>query len=604
MIGAVHNRGSDLQGLLWYLYGPGRADEHENPRLVAGWRHPSELEPLARADGHRDFRFLTGLMELPLAQLGDRAPDEYVYHLSVRASEIDPDLGDGAWTQVAAAIMDRTGLCPRGEEDRACPWAAVHHGGNHVHIVAVLARQDGQAARLSNDYYQIGEACLDIEAEYGLEPTAPRDRTADVRPSPAEKRKAAAAGLSEPPRDTIRRHAQAAAAASRSEDEFFASLEQRGVLVRLHRNPLRPDEVVGYSAGLPGDKGAGGKQVMFPGRRLAADLSLVKLRVRWPQGTPAEDEVPAAGRPGPPGSDRRASRKPPRTPRARIAAASMTGDAERAALRRQVSAAAWSAAGEDEFFRLLGETGLIVEFHHDQNVPRGISGYTVSLPGLLHHRDHRPVPFGGGTLDPALSLGALRRTWGGTQPRPLRRIPKHKTEETAGIYSHAAAVARQATRQLATARGRDAADIAWAASDLVRSAAEATRSPGLRKAADGFSRAGRCAWGRVPEPSGHGLMLRTAAWLLSAAGPCDGADTKTRKERERDRAARAALIRALAGLARAVSVLRTEQHRLVQAVAARDAAVGLDAAARSGQPRTKPSRRHSDRTGQHTGPSR
>jgi hypothetical protein len=49
MIGRVLKRGSNLAGLLYYLYGPGKACEHVNPRLVSGWRHPAELEPSRRA---------------------------------------------------------------------------------------------------------------------------------------------------------------------------------------------------------------------------------------------------------------------------------------------------------------------------------------------------------------------------------------------------------------------------------------------------------------------------------------------------------------------------------------------------------------------------
>ncbi len=36
MIGRVY-RGGDVGGLLRYLYGPGRHNEHENPHLVAAW---------------------------------------------------------------------------------------------------------------------------------------------------------------------------------------------------------------------------------------------------------------------------------------------------------------------------------------------------------------------------------------------------------------------------------------------------------------------------------------------------------------------------------------------------------------------------------------
>ena len=37
---------------------------------IAGWRHPAELEPPLRADGSRDFRRLTGLLQQPHAALG------------------------------------------------------------------------------------------------------------------------------------------------------------------------------------------------------------------------------------------------------------------------------------------------------------------------------------------------------------------------------------------------------------------------------------------------------------------------------------------------------------------------------------------------------
>jgi hypothetical protein len=74
VIGRVLKRGSNLAGLLYFLYGPGKACEHVKPHLVAGWRHPAELEPALRPGGKRDFRRLTGLMEIPLAMLGDRAP--------------------------------------------------------------------------------------------------------------------------------------------------------------------------------------------------------------------------------------------------------------------------------------------------------------------------------------------------------------------------------------------------------------------------------------------------------------------------------------------------------------------------------------------------
>ena len=90
MIARVHDRGHHLQGLLWYLYSPGRRAEHDNPRLVAGWRYPARLEPPVSEDGQRDFRRLIALMRVPLILLGDQAPTEYVWHCSIRAAPGDP----------------------------------------------------------------------------------------------------------------------------------------------------------------------------------------------------------------------------------------------------------------------------------------------------------------------------------------------------------------------------------------------------------------------------------------------------------------------------------------------------------------------------------
>ena len=281
MIGRVLPRGTNLAGLLYYLFGPGKASEHLSPHLVAGWRHPAELEPARGPGGRRDFRMLTGLMEAPLAVLGDRAPARPVWHCVVRAAPGDPDLGDGAWMRIAAEVMHRTGLSRQGEEDQAVPWVAVHHGDNHIHIVAMLARQDLRRAQLHNDYYRIGEALRDLEAEYGLVTVARADRTAARGPTRAEIEKAARNGQAEPLRVTLRRHVAAAAAGARSEPEFFAALARRGVQVRLRHSEHTPGQVTGYAVTMPGARTAADGPVWFGGGKLAPDLTLPKLRHRW-----------------------------------------------------------------------------------------------------------------------------------------------------------------------------------------------------------------------------------------------------------------------------------------------------------------------------------
>ena len=142
---------------------------------------------------------------------------------------------------------------PYGQEDEAVRWVAVRHGDDHIHMVAMLARQDGGKPSLSWERYKVRAACRAAEQRFGLRPTAPADHTAARRPSRAENEKAARRGLQEAPRITLRRQVTTAAAAAGSEGEFFACLDQAGMLVRKRFGVKNPGEVTGYAVALPGD---------------------------------------------------------------------------------------------------------------------------------------------------------------------------------------------------------------------------------------------------------------------------------------------------------------------------------------------------------------
>ena len=115
----------------------------------------------------------------------------------------------------------------------------------------------------------------------GCASTAPADRTAARRPTRAENEKAARRGLDEAPRVTLRRQVTTAAASAGSEQEFFARLDQAGVLVRKRFSATNPGQVTGYAVALPGDTAKDGGPVWYGGGKLAADLSWPKLRQRW-----------------------------------------------------------------------------------------------------------------------------------------------------------------------------------------------------------------------------------------------------------------------------------------------------------------------------------
>jgi hypothetical protein len=281
VIGKICPRGQDLAGLIRYLYGTGRREEHTDPHIIAGYRDPAGLEPPLRASGSRDFRRLVGLLRLPHDALGKWGYAKPVWHCSVRAAPEDRMLSDSEWAGIARDVMHRTGLCPRGEEDDAVRWIAIRHGPDHIHLVAMLARQNRTRPRLWNERYRVRDACLAAEEKYGLRSTAPADRTAARRPTRAETGKAARHGRDEPARLTLRRHVSTAAASAASTTEFFAKLEQAGVLIRLRYSTRNPGQVTGYAVALPGDTTRNGDPVWYGGGKLAADLSWPRLTQRW-----------------------------------------------------------------------------------------------------------------------------------------------------------------------------------------------------------------------------------------------------------------------------------------------------------------------------------
>jgi hypothetical protein len=120
VIGKVCPRGQDVAGLIRYLYGPGRREEHTDPHIIAGYRPPEDLEPPLRASGSRDFRRLVGLLRLPHDVLGKWRYAKPVWHCSMRAAPEDRLLSDAEWAGIARDVMHRAGLCPRGRKTTRC----------------------------------------------------------------------------------------------------------------------------------------------------------------------------------------------------------------------------------------------------------------------------------------------------------------------------------------------------------------------------------------------------------------------------------------------------------------------------------------------------
>lgn len=292
-------------GLIAYLMGPGRAQEHQRPRVIASfdgrdavWQPAStgpgewdlELGPLIRA--LRAPAVAAGLLE-QADELGKRG---YVWHCSARVASSDRVLGDGEWAGIARELLEGAGVAS--SADPGGPrWFAIRHADDHIHIAVVLVRQDtGRRFWPYRDYPRLREAAARIEHRWGLTVTAPADGTAARAPSRGEIEKAARHGR-EPARVELARAVREAAVGSEDADSFIAALHAAGFLAELRRGPS--GDPLGFKVARTGDVSASGLPVFYSGSKLAADLSMPRLLARWtdaPDATAVGDPARVARR--------------------------------------------------------------------------------------------------------------------------------------------------------------------------------------------------------------------------------------------------------------------------------------------------------------------
>ncbi|MGW4441985.1 relaxase/mobilization nuclease domain-containing protein [Streptomyces sp. NPDC004682] len=303
MIPSVNKSGSRTIGLLAYLYGPGKHEEHTDPHLVASF---DGMSPDPGRDPNATLKDLQQLLDQPVMALAEHArPAKHVWHTSVRADPGDRTLSDEEWADIARRIVAATGIDPGGGQP-GCRWAAVRHADDHIHIVATLVTEDGHRP----DDYRSGtraqaEARL-IEKELGLHQVAPGDGTAAQRPTSAERHKAERQGRGRTAREELRETVRRAVAGASGEEEFFERLAAAGLLIRKRVAPS--GDLLGYTVALPDDRNAKGKPVFYPGARLAPDLSLPRVRERWSADRDTQRNAldgPQATAPGSPAAARR-----------------------------------------------------------------------------------------------------------------------------------------------------------------------------------------------------------------------------------------------------------------------------------------------------------
>jgi len=294
-------RGDRMTGLMVYLVGDGRDNEHAEQHLVAGdsaivtmygYDALDRNAALAIAHDLDEPRVLFGVDVKRKVTTTDRetgeASSQYVnadvWHCSLSLGPEDGQLSDEKWGEIAQQFVDRMGFTEASGK-APCRWVAVRHGlsknGNdHVHIAVSLVREDGTKASVHMDRPKAQRACRELEREHELTQLAQDGRSLGERGiKPPEQARAIRHGV-EVEGHRLERAVRAAATASVDEGEFVRRLRQGGVLVRPRFATGRDDVVAGYSVALRPEKNE--PVVWHGGGKLARDLTLPRLREGWP----------------------------------------------------------------------------------------------------------------------------------------------------------------------------------------------------------------------------------------------------------------------------------------------------------------------------------
>ncbi|MFK0204114.1 relaxase/mobilization nuclease domain-containing protein, partial [Streptomyces lavendulae] len=219
---------------------------------------------------------------------------DHVWHCPVRAALEDRYLSDAEWGEIAQRIVQAAGIAPEGD-DLACRWIAVRHADDHVHILATTVREDGRRPKLHDSGIRVGDACREIEKDYGLRRLKKGDRTGTRRPTQAEMHKADRLGWEQTSRQWLQDRIRAAIPHATTTEELLAYLEADDILVKPRRGPS--GDLLGYAVGRPGDLNKEGEQIYHPGGKIAPDLSLPKLKARLETSAPEEHPTARRNRP-------------------------------------------------------------------------------------------------------------------------------------------------------------------------------------------------------------------------------------------------------------------------------------------------------------------
>lgn len=328
MVVHVAKSGKDMPGLMRYLYGPGKSDEHTNQRLVAASTGLAEAFPgaLTKAEVNELARVVDLSWREQMAEASAMAgvgrggvsratlrsgggPDtvleadkEHVYHLIVSLPPGN-QWTDDQWASVARDVVAGMDFNQGPEDDNGCRWAAVAHGtssgGNdHLHIAVNLVRQDGNRASVHNDFARVRDVRQRIEQtrdfvlplhDQGRRPLRSLPGYSMAEHAQAKER-GLAGGSGLPDRVLLQQALRAAAGSSSTEAEWIETVMASGDGIEMEAARWAPggrEEATGYRIRL-------GEGRWFTASQLAPDLTLSKLRPQWADAETDESRARAA----------------------------------------------------------------------------------------------------------------------------------------------------------------------------------------------------------------------------------------------------------------------------------------------------------------------
>lgn len=292
--------GATPGSLVTYLYGPGRANEHTDQRMVAGSDQLVAMSQSldvrssqdARAALVREFdgawRQVRREKGLPLTpEQGEKARGaaraDHVFHATLTLGPKDGALSDEQWAAAARTFVKEMGFIDS-KDGADCAWMAVNHGdsknGNdHIHIAVNLVREDGRRANVHQSKRRTAQAGATVAKALGKEVVYDAEVSSGIGNIPrAEWERAKRAGR-EPERLQARRLVEAAAMNANSEAEFVRIARGLGLHVKPRVGTAHRQSPEGYSVKLK-ENGT----IWLSPSKMDRSLGLAQLRERYGWG--------------------------------------------------------------------------------------------------------------------------------------------------------------------------------------------------------------------------------------------------------------------------------------------------------------------------------